>query len=235
MAHIVVLGAGLGGTIMAYEMKDQLRPGDTLTVITKDPKYHFVPSNPWVAVDWRKPEDIEVDLAPVLAKKGIAFKPVAATKLAPGEQHASNSRMARPSATTTSSSPPVRNSPSTKSRGLGRRATRSRSAMSIMPRRRTRRSRPSARIPGPIIVGAVQGASCFGPAYEFTVHSRDRAAPPQDPRPGADDLRDRRALYRPSRSRRRGRHQGPARKRDARAPHQVDDQRAGQEASRPAR
>ena len=26
MAHIVVLGAGLGGTIMAYEMKDQLRP-----------------------------------------------------------------------------------------------------------------------------------------------------------------------------------------------------------------
>ena len=39
MAHIVVLGAGLGGTLMAYEMKDQLRPGDTLTVVTKDPKY----------------------------------------------------------------------------------------------------------------------------------------------------------------------------------------------------
>ena len=29
MAHIVVLGAGLGGTIMAYEMKDALRAGDT--------------------------------------------------------------------------------------------------------------------------------------------------------------------------------------------------------------
>ena len=79
MAHIVVLGAGLGGTLMAYEMKDQLRPGDTLTVVTKDPKYHFVPSNPWVAVGWRTPDDIEVDLAPVFAKKGIAFKPVAAT------------------------------------------------------------------------------------------------------------------------------------------------------------
>ena len=33
MAHIVVLGAGLGGTIMAYEMKDKLRAEDTLTVV----------------------------------------------------------------------------------------------------------------------------------------------------------------------------------------------------------
>ena len=30
-----------------------------------------------------------------------------------------------------------------------------------------RRSRHSSKIPGPIVVGAVQGASCFGPAYEF--------------------------------------------------------------------
>lgn len=51
---------------MPYEMKEQLRPGDTLTVVTRDPKYHFVPSNPWVAVSWRKPADIEIDLGPVL-------------------------------------------------------------------------------------------------------------------------------------------------------------------------
>jgi sulfide:quinone oxidoreductase len=50
MAHVVVLGAGLGGAIMAYELKDQLRPEDKVTVVTKDPKYHFVPSNPWIAV-----------------------------------------------------------------------------------------------------------------------------------------------------------------------------------------
>ncbi|MCB1376627.1 MAG: NAD(P)/FAD-dependent oxidoreductase, partial [Rhodobacteraceae bacterium] len=83
MAHVVVLGAGLGGTIMAYELKDQLRPGDTLTVISKEPKYHFVPSNPWVAVNWRKQEDIEIDLAPVFARKGIGFRPVAATTIDP--------------------------------------------------------------------------------------------------------------------------------------------------------
>ncbi len=49
MANLVIMGAGLGGVIMAYEMKDQMRPEDTLTVVTKDPIYHFVPSNPWVA------------------------------------------------------------------------------------------------------------------------------------------------------------------------------------------
>ena len=85
MAHVVVLGAGLGGSIMAYELKDRLRPEDTITVVTKDPKYHFVPSNPWIAVGWRDREDITVDLAPVMEKKGIAFKPVAAERLHPQE------------------------------------------------------------------------------------------------------------------------------------------------------
>ena len=68
MAHIVVLGAGLGGSIMAYELKEQLRAQDTVTVITRDPKYHFVPSNPWIAVGWRERKDISVDLAPTMAR-----------------------------------------------------------------------------------------------------------------------------------------------------------------------
>ena len=85
MAHVVVLGAGLGGSIMAYELRDQLRAEDKITVVTKEPKYHFVPSNPWIAVGWREREDITVDLAPVMAKKGIDFKAVAAEKLYPEE------------------------------------------------------------------------------------------------------------------------------------------------------
>ena len=52
MSHIVVLGAGLGGTIMAYEMKEKLRPQDRLTVVNQGGTYSFVPSNPWIAVGW---------------------------------------------------------------------------------------------------------------------------------------------------------------------------------------
>ena len=53
MAEVVVLGAGLSGTIMAYELLPQLRRED-MTVIGQDRRYHFVPSNPWVAIGWRQ-------------------------------------------------------------------------------------------------------------------------------------------------------------------------------------
>jgi sulfide:quinone oxidoreductase len=35
MAEVVVLGAGLGGVIAAYEIKEKLRGKDRLTVISK--------------------------------------------------------------------------------------------------------------------------------------------------------------------------------------------------------
>ncbi len=53
MAHVVVLGAGLGGTIMAYELRDALGRQHRISVVNKGSRYSFVPSNPWVAVGWR--------------------------------------------------------------------------------------------------------------------------------------------------------------------------------------
>ncbi|MGO9429386.1 FAD-dependent oxidoreductase, partial [Rhodoblastus sp.] len=85
MAEIVIMGAGLAGAIMAYEMKDQMRPEDRLTVVTKDPVYHFVPSNPWVAVGWRTREAVQVDLSSTMARRGIVFKPVPVTRVTPDE------------------------------------------------------------------------------------------------------------------------------------------------------
>ena len=71
MANIVIIGAGLGGVIAAYEIKDQLSNGDKITVVNKGRTYHFVPSNPWVAVKWRTRDAIEVDLTHVFKKRGI--------------------------------------------------------------------------------------------------------------------------------------------------------------------
>jgi sulfide:quinone oxidoreductase len=83
MAHIVVIGAGIGGMPLAYEMKEAARPQDRVTVIANNPKFHFVPSNPWVAVSWRVREDIELELGPLLARKKIGFVPVGARRLHP--------------------------------------------------------------------------------------------------------------------------------------------------------
>ena len=83
MAHIIIIGAGIGGLPMAYEMRDVARPEDRITVVSKDPRFHFVPSNPWVAVNWRTREDIEVDPAAVLAQRNIDFIPVGVARVRP--------------------------------------------------------------------------------------------------------------------------------------------------------
>lgn len=85
MAHIVVLGAGLGGTIMAFEMKEKMRPEDRLTVVNQGSTYLFVSSNPWIAVGWRDRKDITVDLSAVFSRRGIALRPEGARRVHPAE------------------------------------------------------------------------------------------------------------------------------------------------------
>ena len=167
MAHIVVLGAGLGGVVMAYEMRDQMRPGDTLTVITKEPTYHFVPSNPWIAVKWRERSDIQIDLAPTFAKRGIAFKPVAAARVHPGEN-----RVELVDGTSVSydflivaTGPELAFD---EIQGFGPEGHTQSVCHIDHAERAAEAFEKFCEKPGPIIVGAAQGASCFGPAYEFT-------------------------------------------------------------------
>lgn len=166
MAHVVVLGAGLGGAIMAYEMKEQLRPEDTITVVTKDPIYHFVPSNPWVAVNWRSREDVEIDLAPVMAKKGIAFKAVAAKKVVP----AKNKLELEDGTSIDYDYLIIATGPELafdEIEGLGPEAHTQSVCHVSHAELAGKAFEEFCKDPGPIVVGAVQGASCFGPAYEF--------------------------------------------------------------------
>jgi sulfide:quinone oxidoreductase len=167
MAHIVVLGAGLGGSIMAYELADQLRPGDSITVVTKDLTYHFVPSNPWIAVGWRERDDITVDLAPTMAKKGIKFITIPAEKLHPAEN-----RLELVDGTSSSydyiviaTGPELAFD---EIEGLGPHGGYTQSICHVDHAEKARTAFEAfCQNPGPIVVGAVQGASCYGPAYEF--------------------------------------------------------------------
>ena len=58
MAHVVIMGAGIGGLPAAFEMREALRKEDRITVVSNTPTFHFVPSNPWVAVNWRKRREL---------------------------------------------------------------------------------------------------------------------------------------------------------------------------------
>ena len=166
MAEIVVLGAGLGGTLMAYEVAAQLRPQDRLTVIGQGGTYHFVPSNPWVAVGWRRRPDIEVDLVPVLKKKGATFLTQGAARVHPTEKRVE---------LTDGASVPydylvIATGPDLafdEIPGLGPQGE----TQSVCHVEHAQDAHAAFETfcanPGPIVVGAVQGASCFGPAYEF--------------------------------------------------------------------
>ena len=76
---MLILGAGIGGLPMAYEMKHLTRPEDKVTAVSNTPTFHFVPSNPWVGVNWRGRGNIEFEAGPYLAKKKIDFFPATST------------------------------------------------------------------------------------------------------------------------------------------------------------
>ena len=166
MAHVVVLGAGLGGTIMAYAMKDALRPQDTLTVVNRGSTYSFVPSNPWVAVGWRGKEDIEVDLAPVFERRGIAFRPDGAVRVHPE----TNSIEMGLGDTLTYDYLVSATGPELafdEIEGLGPQGN-THSVCHVDHALRAKDAFETlASKGGPVVIGAAQGASCFGPAYEF--------------------------------------------------------------------
>lgn len=166
MAHIVIIGAGLGGMPMAYEMQHLARSGDKVTVVSNSPTFHFVPSNPWVAVNWRVRDDIEFPVAEYLQKKGISFNAAGVKRVRPGENRlelgdgsfldydflviATGPRLAFEEV-----------------EGLGPEGHTQSVCHVDHAVAAGRAWEAFVAKPGPIVVGAVQGASCYGPAYEF--------------------------------------------------------------------
>ena len=166
MAHIVILGAGIGGMPMAYEMREAARKEDRVTVISNNPKFHFVPSNPWVAVDWRTREQIELDVGPLLARKGIDFIAVGARRVHPERSviELDDGREIGYDYLVIATGPKLAFE---EVEGLGPKGH-TQSVCHVEHAVTAEKAwQEFVAKPGPVVVGAVQMASCFGPAYEF--------------------------------------------------------------------
>ncbi len=165
MAKIVVLGAGLGGVIAAYEIRKAVLSEDHVTVINETPFYQFVPSNPWVLVGWREREDILVDLTKPMKKRRIELIVGNADRVDPDEKRVrlSDGREVAYDYLVIATGPDLAFD---EIEGLGP-AGFTQSVCHIDHAEQAHRAfEVFCDDPGPVIVGAVQGASCFGPAYE---------------------------------------------------------------------
>lgn len=169
MAHVVILGAGTGGMPAAYEMKHALGAGHEVTLISSNDYFQFVPSNPWLGVGWSKREDITFPIQPYVERRGIKFIAKTAEKIDAEAQEiilADGSKVHYDYLMI---------------------ATGPRLAFELVPGSDPHEG-PLQSVcttdhaelaygkyqellenPGPIVIGAMAGASCFGPAYEYAM------------------------------------------------------------------
>ncbi|MCB1757784.1 MAG: FAD-dependent oxidoreductase, partial [Gammaproteobacteria bacterium] len=168
MAHIVIIGAGIGGMTAAYEMREELNVSDhKITVVGDKPEFEFTPSNPWVAVGWRKRHETALDIGPYLNRKKIDFVASPVTKI-----DAANNKVSMANGTTldydylvitTGPKLAFHEIP-----GFGPDEGYTNSVCTLSHAERSYEDyRKLVADPGPAVVGAAQMASCFGPAYEY--------------------------------------------------------------------
>lgn len=167
MATIAVMGAGIGGISQIYELRKALGKKHRLILIGDSDRFEFTPSNPWVAVGWRKEKQVTVALPKLMEKYGIEFSSKGVRRVHPADNSlelndgsfieydylviATGPRLAFDEVD-----------------GLGPNGGFTQSIC------RTGHAHQSmadieklVKDPGPVVIGAAPGASCFGPAYEY--------------------------------------------------------------------
>ncbi|MFN8108181.1 MAG: FAD-dependent oxidoreductase [Nocardioidaceae bacterium] len=83
MADVVILGAGISGHTAALHLQRLLPAGHTVTVVSPNSQWNWIPSNIWVGVGKMAKKDVVFPLAPVYAKKRINYVQAKATAIWP--------------------------------------------------------------------------------------------------------------------------------------------------------
>jgi len=166
MARVVIIGGSFGGLTAAFDLKRHLGNKADVTLLCDVDKFVFVPSLPWVSMGWRKPEDITLPLQKILTPKGIKFIHEEATGVDADKSKVITKTREIPYDHLVISSGPALGFSSVPGFGPEGGYTECIFTLEQAVRANNAWNRFLEK-PGPVVVGAVQGVSCFGPAYEY--------------------------------------------------------------------
>jgi sulfide:quinone oxidoreductase len=169
MNKVAVLGGNFAGITAAFDIKRKLGQDVDVVVISKSERFVFVPSLIWLTPGWRREEQITFPLKPAFERRGIRFVNAAAdrvdvncnTVLAGGREEKYDFLVV--------ATGPYLNFKAVPGTGPEEGYTES---VCNLPHAQHARSvwRDYLRKPGDVVIGAVQGASCLGAAYEVVLN-----------------------------------------------------------------
>jgi sulfide:quinone oxidoreductase len=168
MAHIAIIGAGIGGVPCAFELRKRLGKEHRVTLIGSSARFEFTPSNPWLAVGWRDREQTSVALHTPLESKGIRWIPNAVEAIDALHNHLTlcTGEALQYDYLIIATGPKLAFE---EVLGLGPSGFTQSVCTQEHAVRAWDRYQELVQNPGPIVIGAAAGASCFGPAYEFAM------------------------------------------------------------------
>jgi sulfide:quinone oxidoreductase len=168
--RIVVVGTSFAGYTGALELRERLGAAHDITVVANSHDFVFIPSLIWYPFGVRSKEDISFDVRPIYAERGIGFLERKVTGFDPEQRLVLTSEGPLPYDYLLIATGPKVDFESVE--GLGPHKN-SWSICNVEHAEETRQGwERFIRDPGPIVIGASQGAACFGAAYEFIFNVR---------------------------------------------------------------
>lgn len=169
MSNVVVIGAGLGGLPAAYELRHLLPREHTVTLISNEPNFTFIPGLIQVALNLKPLTHVQLDLETLAQRHhlNLVLGPVTNIDLTSKHITVANKTTIEYdyAIVATGASLAFDLVP-----GLGPHGGYTQSVCTPDHAMEAREAwLQFLENPGPLVVGAAPGAGCFGPAYEFAL------------------------------------------------------------------
>src|SRR5690554_286419 len=171
MTRVAVIGAGLGGVSVAFELREKLPKNAKIKVIGEGAEFNFVPSNPWVALGSRTRDEVVMPIGDYFSKRDIEFSPAGVKAIHAEQQqlelndgsHEDYDYLVLCTGPKLDFSAVSGAGPEVEGKGTQSVCTVDHAVTAHQDYLKLLEN------PGPVLIGALPGASCFGPAYEYVL------------------------------------------------------------------